>query len=230
MQLEWEIFLHELWFASRVTATVLCIIFAGYFWNRRRHTDFKATRQVLLGQGLFVFCFGLTRTLFGISDLFSDKSYYADIILSKNVFLSNLFWKISTLVGILGIICLLLVIETYLVKSRYVFTVIAATGLTIAMVSPDIDFSKMVTYITLPLAMIALIFLYFYLLYKGSGVVRKKAGVSIIGLFLLGAGTLLGITPALTILNTIFGSFPEFISVVILTAGLAIYTYTNVKE
>ena len=229
-----EVFLHELWVAWRITCTVLCIIFAGYFWNRRRRTDFKDTRMIFLGQGLFMICFGLTRSLFAISDFFTTDPYYINkdlvLVAGGDLFISDLFWKISTLVGILGIIFLLLVIETYLVKSRYFFTVIATIGLIVAMVSPDINLSRWATYITLPIAMLGLIILYFYLLYKGSGIVRKKAGESILGLFLLGVGTILGTSAGMGTLRTIFGSFPEFIPVIILTVGLAIYTYINVKE
>ena len=188
--------------------------------------------MIFLGQGLFMICFGLTRSLFAISDFFTTDEYYKNVVLvaGGDQFISDLFWKISTLVGILGIIFLLLVIETYLVKSRYFFTVIATIGLIVAMVSPDINFSRWATYITLPIAMFGLIVLYFYLLYKGMGVVRKKAGVSVLGLFLLGVGTLLGTSAGMGTLRTLFGSFPEFIPVIILTAGLAIYTYINVKE
>lgn len=224
-----EMLYHELWVALRITATVLCVVFAGYFWNRRRHTEFKATRMILLGQGLFVLCFGLTRTLFIISDYFNPE-FSIELVLYYDADLSFLFWKIATLVGILGIIFLLIVIESYLVRTRYIFTIIGTVGSIVALVSQDINFSRWTTYITLPVAMIGAIFMYFYLVYKETGLIRKKAGVSIVGLFLLGTGTLFATTAGINTLKSIFGFFPEFIPVIILTAGLAIYTYINVKE
>ena len=229
MVLTIEMLNHELWVALRITATVLCIVFAGYFWNRRRKTEFKATRMILLGQGLFVFCFGLTRSLFIISDYFNPE-FPIELVIYHDMALSFLFWKIATLVGILGIICLLVVIETYLVKTRYLFTIIATAGSIVALVSQDINFSRWTTYITLPVAMIGAIFMYFYLVYRESGIIRKKAGISIIGLFLLGTGTLFGTTAGINTLKMIFGAFPEFIPVIIIVSGLTIYTFINVQE
>lgn len=230
MVMTWEIFYHELWVGFRLTSTVLCIYFACLFWNKRRKIDFKDTRMILLGQGLFLFCFGLTRTLFAISDYFTTESGFENLVLNPDPFLYSLFWKLAAFVGILGIVFLLVVIESYLVKTHYLFTCIATIGMIIALSAPDLNFSRWVTYITLPIAMIGAIFIYFYLVFKGSGVVRRRAGISIVGLILLGGGTLLGTTAGVGTLEALFGFFPKFISVLILTAGLAIYTYINAKE
>ncbi|MHA1650813.1 MAG: hypothetical protein ACTSYB_11515 [Candidatus Helarchaeota archaeon] len=212
----------------RITTAMFCILFAGYFWNHRRNADLKSTRMVLLGQGLFVLCFGMTRLLFLAADYFSPE-LPEDVVLFVDESLFFLLWKISALVGILAIIFLLLVVETYLVKSRYIFSIIAASGLIIALVSQDVNFSRWTTYITMPLALLGVVILYFYLFFKSSGEIRRRAIMSILGLLIFGLRVLLDTTAGKATLTQILGFFPAFIPLFIMVGGLAIYTYYNVK-
>ena len=235
MVLSYEVLIHELDVAAKLTATVLCMIFAGYFWKRRSREEMKSTRMIFLGQGLFVFCFGLTRFLFVISDYFRTDPIYQNVVIVADEFLFILFWKISALIGILAIIFLLIVIETYLVKSRYVFTIIATAGLILALASPNIEFSRWVTYIAMPVSLIAVVALYIYLLFTSSGEIRKKSGLSVLGLLIMGAGVMLDTTNAKTFISEALGIFPEsvpfpVIPIIILTVGIALYTYCNIKE
>jgi hypothetical protein len=224
-----EIFYHELEVATKITAMAFCILFAGYFWNKRRHAELKSTRMVLLGQGLFVFCLGLTRVLFIISDYFSTDPEDINVVLEANEFLFSLFWKLSALVGILAIIFLLVVIETYLVRSRYIFSIIASIGLALALIFQDINLARWVTYITMPLALFGVLILYIYLARKGSGDIRTRAIMSVFGLLVLAAGVMLDTTSSKITLAEIFGFFPGFIPIIILISGIGIYTYYNIK-
>ncbi len=230
MAISLTVFYHELEVAVKVTATVLCILFAGYFFNRRRNADLKATRMVLLGQALFILCFGITRVTFLASDYFSPF-LPSEIIFYADASLNFLLWKISSLIGILAIIFLLIVVETYLVKiSHYIFSIIAAVGLSLTLIFQDINICRWVTYITMPLALFGVVLLYIYLTLKGSGEIRKRAGMSVVGLFILAGGVLLDTTSAKNFLNALFGFFPAFVPVIIIIVGLAIYTYYNVKQ
>ncbi len=218
----WDVF-QQLEVAVKVSAMLFSVIFAAYFWDRGRRAELTSTRRIFLGQGLFAFCFGMTRVLFLLSDFYNAAS---PLLIFPNEYLATLFWKLSTLIGILAIVFLLLVIETYLVKSRYVLSVVASAGLIIALVSQDINFARIVTYITLPIAMVGVIFLYAYLFFKESGAIRKKAALSLDGFIIFAIGVFLDTNLG----KTLFPTLPGFIPMVILIIGLAIYTYFNVKE
>jgi hypothetical protein len=186
--------------------------------------------MMFLGQSLFVLCFGITRILFIVSDYFSPD-LPPEIVLFPDPNLNFLFWKLSALIGILAIIFLLLVIETYLVKiSHFIFSGTATAGLIIALVSQDIDFSRLVTYVTLPFAMIGLISLYAYLFFKSSGEIRKKSTLSLDGLIIFGIGVVLDTNYGKSLLADWFGFFPSFIPIIFIIVGLGIYTYFNIKE
>ncbi|HUX99828.1 MAG TPA: hypothetical protein VMV49_09760 [Candidatus Deferrimicrobium sp.] len=221
--------IHDIDVATKILAAVFCIIFAGYFWKRRQKAEMKSTRMIFLSQGLFVLCFGITRLIFLASDYFSP---YVDIslVIYQDEALYFTLWKISTLIGILAIIFLLVVIETYLVKSRYILTGTASVGLIVALLSMDQDFSRLVTYVTLPIAMFGVIFLYAYLFFKGSGDIRKKAGLSLDGFIIFGIGVILDTTVGKELLEGWGIPLPAFIPVMIMIIGLAIYTYFNIKE
>jgi hypothetical protein len=230
MALTSEIIFHELEVATKLMAFVFCIIFAALFWNRRRKADMKETRIIFLGQGLFVLCFGITRLLFLIADYFSpfqspELIFYVD----ANLYFT--LWKISTLIGILAIVFLLIVIESYLVKkTHYILSIVALAGLVIALVSADVEFARLVTYITLPIAMGGVIGLYTYLFFKSSGEIRKKAGLSLDGFIIFGIGVILDTTIGQNLLASWFGFVPGFIPIIVMIVGLAIYTYYNIKE
>lgn len=227
-----EVFFYQLEVATKITSAAFMMLFAVYFWNHRRTADLKSTRRVLLGQGLFVFCYAITRLFFIAANYFSGEiasTVHPDAVLYVDDFLFSILWKAGTGIGILAIIFLLIVIETYLVKSRYVFSIISATGLIIALASPDINFSRWATYITQPLALLGVIILYFYLFFKGSGEIRKRAGLSILGLLIFGGGVLIDITAARLTFIAWFGFHPGFIPPLLMIAGLALYTYYNIK-
>ena len=229
MVMPFEVFLHEMEVAAKISLMVLCAIFAGYFLERRRNAELKSTRMVLLGQALFVLCIGLTRILFIISDYFSPE-LPEEIVLEPNYDLFFLFWKISAVVGILAIIFLLIVIETYLVKSRYIFTATATVGLILALVFQDLYLARWATYITLPLSMFGLIILYFYLVFKSDGDIRRRAGLSILGIFIAAGGMMLDTTSVREFFEVHSIFFPGFIPIIIMIIGVAIYTYYNVKS
>jgi hypothetical protein len=230
MTLTVEIIFHEFEVATKLMAVVFCVIFAAMFWNRRRKAEMKETRFIFLGQGLFVLCFGITRLLFLIGDYFSPDAP-PDLVFYVDPELYLLLWKISTFIGILAIIFLLIVIELYLVKiTHYVLSIIASVGLIISVFSADVEFARLVTYITLPIAMGGVIGLYAYLFFKSDGDIRKKAALSLDGFILFGLGVILDTTFGKTLLKNWFGFVPGFIPVILMIIGLAIYTYFNIKE
>ncbi len=230
MVLTIEIIWHELETAAKITTFLLCILFAGYFLKRRRTTELKETRMVFLGQALFVLSFGLTRLLFLIADYFSED-ISLNLVLWVDKDLYFLIWKISTAIGILAIIFLLIVIESYLVKnSRYFFSIVASIGLIFVLAAPDIDFGRPVTYITLPIAMGAVISLYAYLYFKSSGVLRRKVQMSLNGFIIFGIGVVADTQIGQSVLNLFVPFDPTIISVTIMALGLALYTYYNIKD
>ena len=234
MVLDIGVFYHELEVAAKITAIVFCLVFAAYFWNRSRGADLKSAHIMFLGQGLFVFCFGMTRIFFLIADYFRIEPEFASIVLEPNEFLNLLFWKISSLIGILAIMFLLFVIETYLVKSKYIFTLIALAGLIVALILPDINQARLATYIAMPIALIGVIALYTYLFFKGSGEIRKKAGLSLDGFIIFGVGVILDTNIGKNLFATWFHLDPiwqlGWLPMVLMIVGLALYTYYNIKE
>ena len=135
------------------------------------------------------------------------------------------------MIGILAIVFLLIVIETYLVKkTHYILSIVELTGLIIALVSTDVEFARLITYITLPIAMGGVIGLYAYLFFKSSGDIRKKAGLSLDGFIIFGIGVILDTNIGQNLLASWFGFVPGFIPIIVMIVGLAIYTYYNIKE
>ena len=234
MTLPIEVFYHEIEIGAKITTIIFCFIFALYFWNRQRTADVKSARMMFLGQGLFVFCFGLTRITFIISDYFRTDPEFASIVIEANEALQLLFWRISNVIGILAIIFLLIVVETYLVKSKYIFTLIATIGLILSSVLPNIDHARLVTYITLPVALVGVIALYVYLYFKASGEIRFKAGLSLDGFIIFGVGVMLDTNLGKQLLTDWFNLSPSWqlawLPMVFMVVGLAIYTYYNIKQ
>lgn len=233
MVLSPEVLWHEFETAAKFIAVILCTLFAIYFWKRRQTAEMKETRRILLGQGLFVFSFGLTRLGFLIADLFSPDVWKEspDLVLWVDLDLYFLLWKISTIIGLLAIIFLLLVVESYLVKiSRYIFSIVASICLIIVIFSPTYEFGRPVTYIAIPIAMAGVIALYAYLFFKSSGELRKKVSLSLDGFIIFGVGVMLETRAGQDLIASWVGFFPAFISIAIMVVGLAIYTYYNVKD
>ena len=226
MVLSLPLILYGLDVAARTLVIVFSFIFAFYFWRRRSELEMKSSRMVFLGQGLFIFCYGITRLLFLLQLYFKDD-YYVPIF--PDPALSDLIWKISTAVGILAMVFLLVVIETYLVKSRYVFSLIALVGCILSLVLP-VETARIVTYIALPLAMIGIIALYAYLFFKSSGELRKKVSWSLNGFIIFGIGVVIDTEYGKSILLGWFGIVPPFLAEVLMIVGLAIYTYYNIKD
>ncbi|MHA1265442.1 MAG: hypothetical protein ACTSRS_09430 [Candidatus Helarchaeota archaeon] len=233
MSLPIEIFYHELEIGAKTTMIVFCLIFAVIFWRRSRTADYKSAKMMFIGQGFFVFAFGITRILFVIADYYRPDPEYSLIVIAQNESLHLFLWKLSSLIGILAIIFLLLVIETYLVKSRYIFTIIASVGIVTALLLPDINQARLATYISTPLALAGVIILYSYLFFKSSGEIRKKAGLSLDGFILFGLGTALDSNLGKQLFSDWFNLFPSWqlswLPVLMITIGLAVYTYYNIK-
>ncbi len=226
MVLSLTLILYGLDVAARTLVIVFSFIFAFYFWRRRSELEMKSSRMVFLGQGLFIFCYGITRLLF-LFQLYFKDDYYVSIF--PDPALSDLIWKVSTAIGILSMVFLLVVIETYLVKSRYVFSLIALVGCVLSLVLP-VETARIVTYIALPLAMIGIIALYAYLFFKSSGELRKKVSWSLNGFIIFGIGVVIDTEYGKSILSGWLGIVPPFLAEVLMIVGLAIYTYYNIKD
>lgn len=234
MALPMEIFYHELEVGTKITMIVFCFLFAIMFWNRSRSADLKSARMTFLGQGLFLFAFGITRILFIIADYFRADPEYTNIVIEANAELNFLLWKISSAVGVLAIIFLLFVIETYLVNTKYVLTLIATVGLVFALALPDIDHARLATYISMPVALGGVIGLYAYLFFKSSGDIRQQVSLSLDGFIIFGVGVALDTSLGRALFSSIFKLDPSWqlawFPVVLMIVGLAIYTYYNIKR
>ncbi|MHA1129950.1 MAG: hypothetical protein ACTSQI_05115 [Candidatus Helarchaeota archaeon] len=212
--------------AARTLVIVFSFIFAVFFWRRRSELEMRSSRMVFLGQGMFVGCYGVTR-LFFLFQLYFKEGYYVDIF--PNAVMSDIIWKISTAIGILAIVFLLIVIETYLVKSRYIFSLVALVGCILSLILP-VDDARIVTYIALPIAMIGVIALYAYLFFKSSGELRKKVSWSLNGFIIFGVGVVIDTEFGKNFLLNWIGIVPPFLAEVLMIVGLAIYTYYNIKD
>ena len=135
-----------------------------------------------IGIGTFAVFSSLTRIFFLITDFNVEGS---DIF--------NLFWKLATASSFIAMIFIELVIETYLVKSRYVFTAISIIG-TILIIVLDIPLARQLLLPVFLLIGLELFILYLYVSIKSPGTIRRRSLLMIMGLFIFMVGILLDST------------------------------------
>jgi hypothetical protein len=167
------------WAEFGVKIGLICFLFVvGFiFINKRlKEEETKGQRYFSIGIAMLAFMSGLTRIFFVISDF--QIEYSATW---------NLLWRMATGSSFLAVIFIALVIETYLVKTKYLCSIIGIVG-TIIVIFVNVDLARS---LMAPIYLILgaeIVLLYLYVAYKSPGTLRTKALLMILSLIIFLAG------------------------------------------
>ncbi len=198
------------------------LIIMGLIFLRKgfAEKELESKRYFKLGIAMLAIMFSLTRIFFLVTDLIVEK-----IITTQAYY--DLFWRMATISSFFALIFIAIVLETYMVKSKYIFTGIATIG-TILLFFVSIEFARS---ILMPLLYVIIggeiFLLYLYIAIKSPGDLRKRALLMVLSLLIF----TFGITLDTQIVKDIFvnlGLFdPGVIAVIFMWAGLGIYLKLN---
>ncbi|MHA1752529.1 MAG: hypothetical protein ACTSYZ_09180 [Candidatus Helarchaeota archaeon] len=204
--------------SDQILVYVNSIVFwvcAIVFWAKSKKSELKSQKRFFIGISFFFIFWGIMRIMF----IFSN--YYYEIDLS----LYSFYWKIASTIGIGGLLSILIVLEIYMVKSKFIFSIITFIGLLLAIILPingtEISGARLATYIFLPTGALSILGLYIYLYIKLSGRARHETGIIAWGLTLI----FLGYTLTIELIKHIFNT--ELISPiasVVMICGALLYT------
>jgi len=172
--------------------------------------ELESRSRVYIGYGLFTLCFGLTRFLFIFADFTGD--------LHDNIMV------LGYLMAILGILAVVFILETYLLKTKRILTIITSILFILILVAvmgvASRDDALMMIYILIPAAIIATVITFIYFIINSSGHSRKKAIGALIGILLMFFGHLMDSN----LFNAIFPGLPEIICPIVLIIGVIFFT------
>jgi len=174
--------------------------------------DMKSQKYFKFGLAMFALMTSVTRTFFLISDYqMPDTHIY------------NIFWKSAVISSFIALIFIMLVVETYLVKTKYIFTAIGIIGAITVMIV-DIPTAQILN-IPLYLALGGEVFaLYFYLIIKSPGNLRTRSLLMLISLLIFSAGLLFD---AESFSFALFGTDLGLVGAILMLAGLGYYLKLN---
>jgi len=172
--------------------------------------DLESRSRVYLGYGLFTLFFGLTRFLFVFADFTGD--------------LHDSIMVVGYLMAILGILVVVYILETYLLKTKRILTIITSILFVLILISvmglTSRDDALMMIYILIPAALIATVISFIYFIKNSSGASRKKATGALLGIFLMFFGHLMDSN----LFNNYIADLPNIISPIVLIFGVIFFT------
>jgi len=172
---------------------VLLIGFGIYFFIQAKKQELESVKRLKIGLGIFGVCYGASRILFILMFNINPDLFY------------NMFAALAYSVGMVGFTAMIWALEKVKYKKRYFFLIALATTI-IVIISAAIVINLTLTgitatelrvsmlyviYIGSGVAMILIIFLYISLIKLSTGIVRKKAIYSFLGLVIMTIGILL---------------------------------------
>ena len=203
------------------------ILFAAFlFFKMREKEPGSAQRKIYLGYCLFLLSYACTRVFF----VFSDIEVYSTE--SAGTLLNTVYVGIAYSFGIFGALWLILMLERFLLHTRYIFTVIGIIMLILSLLSIFIMALNAVIQfaitITLPAFFLLVVLLYLYITVKSAGEARKRSLGIIIGLVIMMVGFLFG--------SSVIGAYLDpiglyvariLIEPFIVIAGSAVFTFSQ---
>ena len=199
-----------------ISAGLLFLAFL-LFLLKSNKLEMKSQKMIYLGYGLFGLFFGITRILFIIAFYIPDQY--------------DFYTTFGYMTGIIGILCWLYMLETYLVtNTKKIFMIITSIAFVIALIAligqASRDLALIMIYVLLPFAIIAIFMLYLYLIIKTTGTVRTRAIWLLIGLIILAIGYMMD--SELFVGN--FPGVPLEIAPSLMILGTLIFMITQLKE
>lgn len=171
-----EEFLELSEFIAKIILIVVSII-GGVLLHLKVSQIGKSGRNYfLLGIAVFAYIFGLTRALFLYTDNItsSDPNY-------------ELLWKFGWVMSLISIMAIVMVIETYMMKTKYIFTGIGIIGVILTIIL-SIALVRFINAAISGVLLVDIIAAYCYVAIKSEGEPRSRALKSLFAIFLLAFG------------------------------------------
>jgi len=184
--------------------------------------EMKSQKWMNLGWGFFFIFFALLRVFFMLG------IYMGEPTLTIEEY--DLYTNLGYIAGIIGLIFVLAVLEKYMVpQTKKVITIITVVAFVICLVALIIpggrDIALDVVYILMPITIGFIAIIYVYLIFKTTGMLRKKCEWIFISLLILTIGHLMDSQSFISS----FPFIPLFISPVVMTLGLIVFLISNFK-
>lgn len=200
----------------------ICLISALLFIIQGKRLEMKSQKAMQYGWGIFLIFFALLRVFFMLG------IYLGEPTATLNEY--DLYTNLGYIAGIIGVICLLYVLEKYMTpQTKRIFLIITVAAFVICMVALIIpggrDIALDVIYVLMPVAVGFIAIIYVYLIFKTTGTLRKKCEWIFISLLIIVIGHLMDTTLFIGGLP----GFPLFLAPVIMSIGIIVFVISNFK-
>ncbi len=178
--------------------------------------EMKSQKRVFLGYGLFLLLYGFARLFFLVA------------MLCGNFFegCRDFYLTLGYFVGIVGVIFIIYIMETYLLKTKKILTFISISVSIITLIAlmglTTREIANQMIYFLLPSVILAVCFSYIYLIIKTPGSSRRKALWALIGIIVLFFGHLIN-THEFRILFPV-EQIASILSPIVIMIGVIIFT------
>lgn len=210
-----ELFWAEFWL--KVGFAIFLIIGGSIFIRRGvLETEMKSRRHIKYGIAMFALLTSLTRIFFLFSDFqLEDSLAY------------NIFWRSAVISSMLALVFIIILIETYLLKTYYICTAIGIVGI-VAILIVDIPIVQL---LNIPLYIILggeILLLYLYIAIKSAGTsLRTKSLLMILSLVIFSAGILFD---SESFTSVAFGTDLGLVGTILMWVGLGWYLKLNYQD
>ncbi|MHA1299708.1 MAG: hypothetical protein ACTSO9_09755 [Candidatus Helarchaeota archaeon] len=199
-------------FVSKIILIIVLCLGGSLFLHKSiKKAEISSQKYLFLGIALFGYSFALTRFFFLITDFLGET--HPDYLL---------FWKLAFISTLIAILFLELIIETYLVKTYYIFSAICIFGLILLLVV-DLNTARIISYPLTSIFLVNIIGIYVYVGITSEGDPRTKAFLSCIGILIL----VVGVAVDGTFAKTLLGFDAGIIGAVIMIVGISLYFKAN---
>ncbi len=215
---------------TTLTSTILWIIAIAVLWiaviffiRKSKKSDVPSQKNMFLGIGLFFGLYSLTRAFFiiGWYLTFDESSQLYDI-----------FWRIATIIGMIGFTFLIFVLERYPLERRtkYIGTILGCIALILSLALGS-EMGLLVLAVSLPILGVLILALYGYLAKITEGTIRRRAILDFLGILII----LLGIMFDTNIAYDLIFSINPFMAPIVqgifapslFIAGVLVFLYSN---
>ena len=201
------------WVEFGVKVAFACfLICMGLLFVIRRRSKEREQGYFFIGVASFAFLSSLTRIFFLITDFQVEPS---DIY--------NLFWKLATIASLAALVLIAILIETYFVKTRYVFTMFGLLGIGIIILA-NIALARQLLMPIYLIIGVEILSLYLYVAIKSPGTIRTKALLMIVSLIIFTLGIILD---SESIMQPLVGFDTGIIGAICMWIGLGAYLKLN---
>jgi len=188
---------------------LICI---GLLFTIRRRSKEQEQRYFFIGVACFAFLSSLTRIFFLVTDFQPESSD-----------LYNLFWKLAGIASLAALVIITLLIETYFVKTWYIFTAFGLLGIVI-LIFANIALARQLMMPIYLIIGVEIFSLYLFVAIKSPGTIRTKALLMILSLAIFTVGIILD---SESFMEPLVGFDTGLIGAVCMWIGLGAYLKLN---